>query len=195
MIQFKPHGEERNTKSFPFAPGEAARKTLTLALASAAVLAAVLVPVSPALASQSAAHCNTTARGSWSNNCEVREGDASHMVEVIQMIVQAQEVCVPDGVNVDGIFGPKTLKGVECFQRFNHLHVDGIVGPQTWHDLQSALFKCHAAGGFQFWSPFYPCPGVSGHQDPIREYMSTRVWWILSPISHDWRRINTGAPS
>jgi hypothetical protein len=182
MIQFKPHIR-------------AARKALLLALSGVAVVAAVVVPVSSAQASTSAARCNTTATGSWSNNCEVRYGDASHMVEVIQMIVQAQEVCVPDGVNVDGIFGPHTLKGVECFQRFNHLKVDGIVGPQTWHALQSALYKCHKAGGFQFYSPFYPCPGISGHQDPIREYIATKVWWILSPIHGYWRRINTGAPS
>jgi hypothetical protein len=175
--------------------GNAGRKTLTPALCALAALLFLLVPVSPARASQAAATCNTTATGSWAGNCWVREGDASHMVEAVQMVVQGQEICVPDGVNADGIFGPKTLAGVECFQRFEGIGVDGVVGPQTWAALQSALFKCSASGGFQFWSPIYPCPGTSGHQDPIREFISTGVWWILSPISNSWRRINTGAPS
>jgi peptidoglycan hydrolase-like protein with peptidoglycan-binding domain len=58
------------------------------------------------------------------------------------MIVQSQEVCVPDGVNVGGIFGPHTCNGVECFQRFSGIHVDGIVGPQTWGTLLDTGAPC-----------------------------------------------------
>lgn len=164
-------------------------------LASIAVIALCGVSLFAAPAAASARSCNTAATGSWSNNCTVSEGDSSHMVEVIQMIVQSQEVCVPDGVNVDGIFGPKTFNGVECFQRETGIHIDGIVGPQTWGTLQSALFKCSAVDGWQYWSPIYPCPGVSGHTDPIRYWINTGKWYILSPISNTWRRLDTGAPS
>jgi hypothetical protein len=149
--------------------------------------------VAPAAAS--AASCNTVATGSWSNNCTASEGDSSHMVEVIQMIVAAQEVCAPDGVTVDGIFGPKTFDGVECFQNLNDIGVDGIVGPQTWGTLQSALYKCSASGGWQYWSPIYPCPGVNGDPDPIADWINTGKWYFLSPISGAYRQMNTGAPS
>lgn len=139
----------------------------------------------------SAASCNTAATGSWSSNCTVQQGDASHMVEVVQLIVQDQEVCVPDGVTVDGQFGPKTFNGVECFQDLNDLQVDGIVGPHTWGALQSALTRCSAADGWQYWSALPSCSG----SENIRDWINTKKWYLLSPISHTWQRINTGAPS
>ena len=44
--------------------------------------------------------------------------------------------CVPPAtLNVDGQFGPKTLAGVQVFQRANALPPDGIVGLQTWKKL------------------------------------------------------------
>lgn len=156
-------------------------------------LGAAWLLVAPTAASASS--CNTAATGSWSNNCTVNEGEASHMVEVIQMIVAAQEVCTPYGVSIDGIFGPKTFNGVECFQRLNGIHVDGIVGPQTWGTLQSALYKCSAVNGWQYWSAHFPCPGTSGNPDPIRYWISTGSWYILSLISNTWQRINTSPPS
>lgn len=41
------------------------------------------------------------------------------------------------GLDVDGIFGPLTLKSVKAFQKKNKLDVDGIVGPLTWGKLFS----------------------------------------------------------
>lgn len=39
------------------------------------------------------------------------------------------------GVNVDGIFGNKTLEGVKKYQYNNYLTVDGIVGVNTWKKI------------------------------------------------------------
>ncbi len=39
----------------------------------------------------------------------------------------------------DGIFGPKTFKAVQTFQRVAGLTPDGIAGPRTWRALKPAL--------------------------------------------------------
>jgi len=52
----------------------------------------------------------------------VRYGDRGSEVRAVQRVV---------GVNVDGVFGPKTLAGVKRYQRSHNLAVDGIVGPKT----------------------------------------------------------------
>ena len=41
------------------------------------------------------------------------------------------------GVQVDGIFGPKTEAAVRGFQQAIDATVDGIVGPVTWSALVS----------------------------------------------------------
>jgi len=40
------------------------------------------------------------------------------------------------GIDVDGAFGPSTLRAVEAFQRDTGLPVDGIVGHRTWTALR-----------------------------------------------------------
>lgn len=42
-------------------------------------------------------------------------------------------------LNVDGIFGDKTLEAVKQFQQCNGLSVDGIVGSKTWSALDSCI--------------------------------------------------------
>ena len=42
------------------------------------------------------------------------------------------------GLDVDGIFGDKTLSAVKSYQKANGLGVDGIVGDQTWGKLTSS---------------------------------------------------------
>ncbi len=170
------------------------RLMITLVVSPLLLLTSIVAATVATSGTAQASSCNTTATYSWTNNCQVSEGSVNRMVEVVQMIVQDQEVCSPLVGAVDGDFGPKTTAGVECFQRFFGDGVDGTVGPQTWGTLQAGLFKCSEISGFQYYSPIFPCPGTSGHTDPIREYLSTGIWWFFSPISNEWWRINTTAP-
>jgi peptidoglycan hydrolase-like protein with peptidoglycan-binding domain len=43
------------------------------------------------------------------------------------------------GLQVDGIFGPKTTAAVRGFQQALGIAVDGIVGPLTWQALVSGM--------------------------------------------------------
>jgi peptidoglycan hydrolase-like protein with peptidoglycan-binding domain len=45
------------------------------------------------------------------------------------------------GLQVDGIFGPKTDASVRDFQRALGITVDGIVGPVTWRALVSGMLS------------------------------------------------------
>jgi len=49
-----------------------------------------------------------------------------------------------DPRDVDGIFGPLTVKAVKTFQSNYGLEVDGVVGPNTWTALEEA-FTLHAS--------------------------------------------------
>jgi hypothetical protein len=163
------------------------RRFLT-GLAALAVCGGSLV-VAPEVASANS--CNTVAVGDWSNNCTASEGDASHMVEVVQMMVQGQELCAGNITRVDGIFGPMTYNGVVCYQKFFGLAQDGTVGPKTWGSMEHSLAKCHASGGWQYWSTL-----SGGCAAPnIEDWINTGHWYLLSPISRQWRRMDTGAPS
>lgn len=54
-------------------------------------------------------------------------GQVGWDVAVLQYILVRRGIAVP----VDGHFGPRTLRGVERFQRRAQLAADGVVGPQT----------------------------------------------------------------
>ena len=45
------------------------------------------------------------------------------------------------GVQVDGIFGPRTDAAVRGFQQALGIEVDGIVGPVTWRALVSGMLS------------------------------------------------------
>lgn len=54
----------------------------------------------------------------------------------------AQGLVASQGFKVgpfDGVFGPKTAKGVKAFQKDRDLKVDGIVGSRTWSALEHTL--------------------------------------------------------
>ena len=66
------------------------------------------------------------------------EGDA---VRGVQGQFQARNLSgdPTKGLQVDGIFGPRTDAAVRGFQDPAGLAVDGIVGPFTWHALVSGV--------------------------------------------------------
>jgi len=70
----------------------------------------------------------------------VRFGSRGVVVEELQYRLNVWIVVTPSSgqarLNVDGIFGPKTLAAARAFQRAMTLTVDGVVGPQTWRRLQ-----------------------------------------------------------
>ena len=45
------------------------------------------------------------------------------------------------GLQIDGIFGPKTDAAVRGFQDALNIAVDGIVGPVTWRALVSGMLS------------------------------------------------------
>ena len=100
-----------------------------------------------------AASCNTTATGSWSNNCTIYEGNISNFVYAIQeTILESNAPCNPG--NADGDFGPQTLAAVKCFQKWSGFPLnqqDGIVGPQTWGALQHTLTNVGSYMGWTYW--------------------------------------------
>jgi len=57
----------------------------------------------------------------------LRVGSRGNDVELLQKRL--------GGVDIDGIFGPKTRSAVIAYQSQNGLDVDGIVGPKTWSSL------------------------------------------------------------
>lgn len=61
----------------------------------------------------------------------VKRGQRSQHVRIVQYLLGLYG----NSVNVDGIFGPETERGVRGFQSKRGLYNDGIVGPKTWGAL------------------------------------------------------------
>jgi peptidoglycan hydrolase-like protein with peptidoglycan-binding domain len=91
------------------------------------------------------ANCNSTATGSWSNNCQTSQGNISLFTVAIQTVINYSGTRDPATGNfcttgtIDGHFGTNKFNGVECFQDAKHIGDDGIVGPITWGKLESVL--------------------------------------------------------
>lgn len=71
----------------------------------------------------------------------VRQGDEGDAVRGVQEEFQFRNLSgdPANGLQIDGIFGPKTDAAVRGFQQALSLTVDGIVGPQTWQALISGM--------------------------------------------------------
>jgi peptidoglycan hydrolase-like protein with peptidoglycan-binding domain len=78
----------------------------------------------------------------------VRKGDQGDAVRGVQEEFQFRNLSgdPSKGLQVDGIFGPKTDEAVRGFQKALHTDypevvVDGIVGPITWQALVSGMLS------------------------------------------------------
>ena len=71
----------------------------------------------------------------------VRQGSQGDAVRGVQEEFQFRNLSgdPSQGVQIDGIFGPKTDEAVRGFQQALGLSVDGIVGPLTWRALVSGM--------------------------------------------------------
>ena len=71
----------------------------------------------------------------------VRQGSTGSAVRGVQEEFQFRNLSgdPSKGVQVDGIFGPKTDAAVRGFQGALGLTVDGVVGPLTWRALVSGM--------------------------------------------------------
>ena len=64
----------------------------------------------------------------------LREGDKGTQVRVLQWrLTDLGYACG----KIDNVFGPKTKKAVQEYQRANGLEDDGIAGPKTWAKLMA----------------------------------------------------------
>jgi peptidoglycan hydrolase-like protein with peptidoglycan-binding domain len=74
---------------------------------------------------------------------EVSEGSTGDKVRGVQEEFQFRNLSGDPGkgVQVDGIFGPKTTAAVRGFQQAAGITVDGIVGPLTWPALVSGMLS------------------------------------------------------
>lgn len=64
----------------------------------------------------------------------LREGDKGTQVRVLQWrLTDLGYACG----KIDNVFGPKTKKAVQEYQRANGLEADGIAGPKTWAKLMA----------------------------------------------------------
>jgi len=77
-----------------------------------------------------------------------RRGDQGDAVRAVQEEFQYRNLSgdPSKGLQVDGIFGPKTETAVRDWQQLLHdndepgMTVDGIVGPMTWQSLISGMY-------------------------------------------------------
>ena len=72
---------------------------------------------------------------------QVQRGSRGEAVRGVQEEFQFRNLSgdPSQGVQIDGIFGPRTDEAVRGFQQALGLSVDGIVGPLTWRALVSGM--------------------------------------------------------
>jgi peptidoglycan hydrolase-like protein with peptidoglycan-binding domain len=79
---------------------------------------------------------------------QVKQGSTGDAVRGVQEEFQFRNLSgdPAKGLQIDGVFGPKTDQAVRGFQQalsvdFPEVHVDGIVGPVTWQALVSGMLS------------------------------------------------------
>jgi peptidoglycan hydrolase-like protein with peptidoglycan-binding domain len=74
---------------------------------------------------------------------QVSQGSTGDAVRGVQEEFQFRNLSgdPSKGLQVDGIFGPKTNAAVRGFQQALGITVDGIVGPLTWRALVSGMLS------------------------------------------------------
>jgi len=73
----------------------------------------------------------------------VKKGGEGDAVRGVQEVIKFDDQSggASGGVQVDGIFGPKTDAFIRGFQEALEITVDGIVGPVTWRALVSGMLS------------------------------------------------------
>ena len=74
---------------------------------------------------------------------QVRRGSRGEAVRGVQEEFQFRNLSgdPSQGLQVDGIFGPKTDQAVRGFEQALGISVDGIIGPITWRALVSGMLS------------------------------------------------------
>jgi len=65
----------------------------------------------------------------------MRRGSRGELVITLQKKLRDFSLYKNKGDEIDGIFGPRTKRAVQEFQRTHSLDDDGVVGPLTWRKL------------------------------------------------------------
>jgi len=73
----------------------------------------------------------------------VKKGSKGDAVRAVQEVIKFHDQSGGEsgGVQIDGIFGPKTDAFIRGFQEALEITVDGIVGPVTWRALVSGMLS------------------------------------------------------
>jgi peptidoglycan hydrolase-like protein with peptidoglycan-binding domain len=79
----------------------------------------------------------------------LRYGSRGKCVELLQTYLNATLSHAGITINVDGIFGSKTLEAIKFFQKSRGLSVDGIVGANTWSSLENEVNKIYGSGSVE----------------------------------------------
>lgn len=114
-----------------------------VALATAAVLGALVMSAAPAAAHSPQAAAPVSAVqlappaycGYYDGTATTRSGDSGNQVREVQCLINYWAGY--DAIAIDGDFGPRTESWIVHYQDVNGLQVDGIVGPQTWDALRA----------------------------------------------------------
>jgi peptidoglycan hydrolase-like protein with peptidoglycan-binding domain len=74
---------------------------------------------------------------------QVKNGSNGHAVRAVQEVMKFHDQSDGEGpgVQIDGIFGPRTDSWVRGFQTAVGTPADGIVGPITWRALVSGMLS------------------------------------------------------